>query len=301
MTLATLPWLVAAAGLLLAGAGALQGAFATRRLEARLVRLGSPGQRRVVEVPARWASLISRAALRLGLSRTPDLAAARQVLQRAGWRGPHAAEAYLLARIGLPMVCAAVVWGIASLRSMTGMALLEVIVAALAIGHFAPRIIVGNATKKRQAVLTRALPDGVDLLVVCVEAGMGINEAFARVGRELARAHPALAAEFTITAAELALLPDRSMALENLSARTGLDRLRGLVTTLLQAERFGTPIAQSLRGLAAEARTRRMLAAEERAAKLPVLLTVPMMIFILPVLFIVLLTPAVLSMIEAFS
>ena len=247
MTHDTLPWLIAAAGLLLAGTSAARDAFATRRLEARLARLGVPGQRRAVDAPARWAALSARAALLFGLARTPDLAAARQMLQRAGWRGPRAAEVYLLARIGLPLVLASVALGIASLRGTAGLALLEIIIVAVAIGHFAPRIVVGNATKKRQAVLARALPDGVDLLVVCVEAGMGINEGFARVGRELARAHPALAAEFTITAAELALLPDRSVALENLSARTGLDRLRGLVTTLLQAERFGTPIAQSLR------------------------------------------------------
>jgi len=129
-------------------------------------------------------------------------------------------------------------------------------------------------------------------MVICAEAGLSLDTTLSRVARELGNTWPELAEEFGITAAELTFLPERRMAFENLNARTDSDGVRGVVNTLQQTAKFGTPLAQSLRVLAAEMREARMTRAEEKAARLPAMLTVPMIIFILPTLFIVLLGPA---------
>jgi tight adherence protein C len=138
-------------------------------------------------------------------------------------------------------------------------------------------------------------------MVICAEAGLSLDAGLVRVSRELEPTWPELSEEFGITAAELTFLPDRRQALENLNLRTNLASVRGVVNTLLQTARFGTPLAQSLRVLAAEFRDARLTKAEEKAAKLPAMLTVPMIIFILPTLFIVVLGPAVLGIMDTFS
>ena len=172
-------------------------------------------------------------------------------------------------------------------------------VAGVLVGYMAPKLYVKNLGQKRRAVLQKALPDALDLLVICVEAGLSLDAAFARVARELGPGSAELAEEFGITSAELTFLPDRRQALDNLNQRTDLPALRGVVNTLQQAEKFGTPIAHSLRVLAAEFRDTRLMKAEEKAARLPAVLTVPMMIFILPTLFIVLMGPAILTTIDS--
>ena len=232
MSIEGLPSLVALAGLLVAATGGVRGVAAARRRDARLGRLSARG-RPAIATPPRWATYCAHAAGTLGLARTPDLAAARLLLQRAGWRSPRAAEAYLLARIALPPLLGIAGLAYARLAGTDGAMLAVIVIASAAAGHFAPAVAVANATARRKTALTRALPDGVDLLVVCVEAGLGMNEAFRRVGRELTRAHAALAEEFQTTAAELSLLPDRAAMLQNLHARTGLDRLRGLGRELI--------------------------------------------------------------------
>jgi tight adherence protein C len=159
-------------------------------------------------------------------------------------------------------------------------------------------VFLANAIKKRQALIRRAWPDSLDLLLICVEAGMAVESAFRRVGAEVGTQCVPLAEEFTLTTAELSYLSERRMAYENLAARTGLEPVRSVTTALIQAERYGTPVGQALRVLAQESRDVRMNEAEKKAAALPPKLTVPMILFFLPVLFVVLLAP---SLIQVFG
>jgi tight adherence protein C len=161
-----------------------------------------------------------------------------------------------------------------------------------AIGWLLPTIYLTNAVQKRQKILMRALPDALDLMVICVESGMSIEAAFNKVSEEMAESAPLMAEDIGMTAAELAYLGDRRAAYENLAERTGLPTFRSLTTTLLQSEKYGTPIATGLRVIAQENRDQRLNAAEKKAAALPAQLTVPMIIFFLPVLFIVIAGPA---------
>jgi tight adherence protein C len=135
------------------------------------------------------------------------------------------------------------------------------------------------------------LPDALDLLVICAEAGLTVDAAFNRVARELGKAYPELGDEFALTSIELGFLTDRRSAFENLAARIDLESVRGVVTTMIQTEKYGTPLASALRVLSAEFRNERMMRAEEKAARLPAIMTVPLILFILPVLFIVILGP----------
>ncbi len=156
-------------------------------------------------------------------------------------------------------------------------------------------------SNKRSKAIQKGLPDALDLLVICAEAGLTVDAAFNRVARELGRAYPELGDEFALTAIELAFLTERRQAFENLAYRVDLDAVRGVVTTMIQTERYGTPLASALRVLSAEFRNERMMRAEEKAARLPAIMTVPLIMFILPVLFIVILGPAACSIADAFA
>ena len=254
-------------------------------------------------VTASHSSIMTVIVGRLRLLSSKEAAATRRLMIRAGITSEAFLGSYLFVRVGLPLFLAMLVLVNATVHvAHVGARWTPMLgVAAVIIGYYGPPLFLKNKIKHRQAILTKSLPDGLDLLVICLEAGLSLNETFGRVGRELGGAHPELATEFRTTAAELAFLPQRRQALSNLVDRTDLEPLSAVVTTLLQAERFGTPIAQALRVLSADFRARRMMAAEERAARLPVLLTMPMMVFILPVLFIVLLGPAALKAIDTFS
>jgi tight adherence protein C len=173
--------------------------------------------------------------------------------------------------------------------------------AAALFGFFAPGIYIKNLTSKRKKRLQLGLPDALDLMIICAEAGLSLDATLLRVSRELQAACPDLAEELAITAAELTFLPDRRQAFENLNNRTDMSSIRGVVNTLMQTAKFGTPLANSLRVLAIEYRDARMFRAEEKAARLPALMTVPMILFILPTLFIVLMGPAALNIIDTFS
>jgi tight adherence protein C len=159
-------------------------------------------------------------------------------------------------------------------------------------GYFAPTLYVRNRITKRQTSIRRAWPDALDLLLICVESGMGIESAFRKVSEEIGVQSVPLAEELSLTTAELSYIQDRRKAYENLGARTGLEGVRAVVTSLIQAEKYGTPVGQSLRVLAQENRDMRMSEAEKKAAALPPKLTVPMILFFLPVLFAVIITPA---------
>jgi len=169
---------------------------------------------------------------------------------------------------------------------------LGIVLAVAYLGYYAPTIYVKNRIGKRQASIRRAWPDALDLLLICVESGMGIESAFRKVSEEIGAQSVSLAEELSLTTAELSYLQDRRKAYENLGERTGLEGVRGVVTSLIQAEKYGTPVGQSLRVLAQENRDMRMSEAEKKAAALPPKLTVPMILFFLPVLFAVIITPA---------
>ncbi|GAA4716552.1 type II secretion system F family protein [Sphingomonas lutea] len=164
----------------------------------------------------------------------------------------------------------------------------------------APDIWLKNKVTKRSNAVRKGLPDALDLLVICAEAGLTVDAAFARVSKELGKAYPELGDEFGLTAIELGFLNERRMAFENLANRVDLEAVRGVVTTMIQTEKYGTPLASALRVLSAEFRHARMMRAEEKAARLPAIMTVPLICFILPVLFIVILGPAACSISDSF-
>jgi tight adherence protein C len=167
-----------------------------------------------------------------------------------------------------------------------------IVLCALYLGLKSPELYLNNVTEKRKSSIRAAFPDALDLLLICVEAGISIEAAFQRVGQEIGQQSIELAEEMTLTMAELSYLPDRQQAYENLGERINLDSVREIVMVLIQAERVGTPMAAALRTVSQETRSRRLLEAEKKAASLPPKLTVPMMVFFLPCIFAVLLTPA---------
>jgi tight adherence protein C len=158
-----------------------------------------------------------------------------------------------------------------------------------------PEIFLKNKADKRTKEIQKGLPDALDLLVICAEAGLTVDAAFNRVAKELGRAYPELGDEFALTAIELSFLNERRMAFNNLAYRVNLEAVKGVVTTMVQTERYGTPLASALRVLSAEFRNERMMRAEEKAARLPAIMTVPLIVFILPTLFVVILGPAACS------
>jgi tight adherence protein C len=169
-------------------------------------------------------------------------------------------------------------------------------VAGILIGAYkAPDIWLKNKVTKRSAAIRKGIPDALDLLVICAEAGLTVDAAFGRVARELGKAYPELGDEFGLTAIELGFLAERRQAFENLASRVDLEAVRGVVTTMIQTEKYGTPLASALRVLSAEFRNERMMRAEEKAARLPAIMTVPLILFILPTLFVVILGPAACS------
>ncbi len=234
-----------------------------------------------------------------------QLAAATQKLAQAGIRKKEWAVAVIFARMVLPIVFGLIVILLVFVLKMYpdwgSMKKFMVFAGAIGLGYKGPDIFVQNMISKRTDALRKGLPDALDLLVICAEAGLTVDAAFGRVAKELGRAYPELGDEFALTAIELSFLTERRMAFENLAWRVDLDAVRGVVTTMIQTERYGTPLASALRVLSAEFRNERMMRAEEKAARLPAIMTVPLILFILPVLFIVILGPAACSIADAFA
>ncbi len=162
-----------------------------------------------------------------------------------------------------------------------------------------PDIILSNARARRYHTLRKALPDALDLMMICAEAGLSLAAALDRVARELGRVSPELSEELSLTSVELGFLPERAVALRHLAERCDMKEIRGFVNVILQTEKYGTPVAQALRVLAREYRMERMLRAEQKAARLPSLMTVPMIVFILPTLFVIIMAPAVISIMDS--
>jgi len=220
-------------------------------------------------------------------------------LMQAGIRSKDAAIAVIFARMVLPIVIGGTfIFGVYVLGwfpTWGGFKHYMLVAGSLLLSYKAPDLFVQNRVTKRTAAIRKGLPDALDLLVICAEAGLTVDAAFARVSKELGKGYPELGDEMALTAIELGFLTDRRLAFENLAQRVDLESVRGVVTTMIQTEKYGTPLASALRVLSAEFRHARMMKAEEKAARLPAIMTVPLILFILPVLFIVILGPAACS------
>ncbi|MEM9670548.1 MAG: type II secretion system F family protein [Pseudomonadota bacterium] len=219
-------------------------------------------------------------------------------LMRAGLRGPGPVAAFYAARMILPFVGLIVIFFyvfVLEAIQLEGSMKYGSLIAGMAAGYYMPNVYLKNVSQKRQQSIMQSFPDSLDMLLICVEAGMSIEMAFQKVSREIGTASPELAEELALTTAELSYLQERRLAYENLATRTGHEGVKGVCLALVQAERYGTPLGDALRVMAKENRDLRMSAAEKKAAALPAKLTVPMILFFLPVLFLVVLGPAYLS------
>ncbi|OJU29746.1 MAG: type II secretion system protein [Rhizobiales bacterium 68-8] len=217
-------------------------------------------------------------------------------LRMAGFRGQNPLTRFLFFRLVLPFAFFAVavvyIFGLGFLAEQPFFIKLFVCIVAAYGGFYAPVLYVSNRATKRKHSIQMAWPDALDLLLICVESGMSVEAAFRRVAEEIGAQSVELAEEFVLTNAELSFLQERRQAYDNLATRTGLESVKSVAQALIQAERYGTPVGHALRVLSTESRDMRMNEAEKKAAALPPKLTVPMILFFLPVLFAVILGPA---------
>ena len=276
-----------------------------RREQLKAGIIVSSGKRRAKltqknETTDRMRSMLSS----LRVLQEEQLKDAQTKLVQAGIRSKDAAVAVIFARMVLPIIIgggvAAAVYVFGWHEDWSAMKKFFLVSGALIGSYKAPDIFIQNKISKRSDLIRKGLPDALDLLVICAEAGLTVDAAFHRVARELGKAYPELGDEFALTAIELGFLTERRMAFENLSKRVALYAVRGVVTTMIQTEKYGTPLASALRVLSAEFRNERMMRAEEKAARLPAIMTVPLILFILPVLFVVILGPAACSISDTF-
>ena len=225
-------------------------------------------------------------------------------LMQAGIRSKEWAVGVIFGRLALPIMFGGLavlfVYGLDYFPTWSALKRYGLVAVTFVLAYKAPDIYLKNKITKRSDAIRKGLPDALDLLVICAEAGLTVDAAFHRVAKELGRAYPELGDEFTLTAIELGFLTERRQAFENLATRVDLDAVKGVVTTMIQTEKYGTPLASALRVLSAEFRNERMMRAEEKAARLPAIMTIPLILFILPTLFIVILGPAACSISDAF-
>jgi tight adherence protein C len=225
-------------------------------------------------------------------------------LMQAGIRTKDLAFFIIFARFVLPLVIGVVavvmLYVLNFYPDWSGLRRYITVAGLLVTSYKAPDLWLKNKVTKRSHAIRKGLPDALDLLVICAEAGLTVDAAFGRVSRELGKAYPELGDEFGLTAIELGFLNERRQAFENLADRVDLESVRGVVTTMIQTEKYGTPLASALRVLSAEFRHARMMRAEEKAARLPAIMTVPLILFILPTLFVVILGPASCSIHDSF-
>lgn len=241
---------------------------------------------------------------RLQLSRLLEDPKVVDNLAQAGFRGPRPVSTFYFFRFIMPFACAAV--AAFYLYVINGFGLLPIqkicfCVGFLALGYYAPNVYITNIAQKRRESIVAAFPDALDLLLICVESGMSIEAAIQKVGSEVGGSSMELAEELSLLTAELSYLPDRRLAYENLARRTNHPGIKSVATAMIQAERYGTPLGTALRVMAKENRELRLSAAEKKAAALPAQLTVPMILFFLPVLFMMILGPAIMSIMDVFG
>jgi tight adherence protein C len=230
---------------------------------------------------------------------------AQTKLLQAGIRSKEYAVAVIFGRLVLPIIMGGpmlyLVYGTDAFSDWSPLKAYGLVAGTFILGYKGPDLYLKNKISKRSAAIRKGLPDALDLLVICAEAGLTVDVAFHRVSKELGKAYPELGDEFALTAIELGFLTDRRQAFENLATRIDLDAVKGVVTTMIQTEKYGTPLASALRVLSAEFRNERMMRAEEKAARLPAIMTIPLILFILPTLFVVILGPASCSISDAFK
>lgn len=265
-------------------------ALRTRRMKTRGERVTS----------SKTASLgfLRELADRLNLLRGTAADQTSRKLQQAGFHSRDAAVIYVFIKLALPLLLGFLMIGLTSVTNVLSVPedfVLATCVGAVLVGFMLPEVYIKNVATKRREILNSVLPEGLDLLSICVEAGLSIDAAFRRVSREMQGSMPELAVEFEMTAIELTYLPDRQQALENMADRSNSPAVAALVNALRQTEKYGTPLAASLRILSQEFRQTRASKAEEKGARMPALMTVPLMVFILPTLITVLLAPAIMS------
>ncbi|GGL20197.1 MULTISPECIES: type II secretion system F family protein [Caulobacter] len=235
---------------------------------------------------------------RLQLSRLLEDPKVVDKLAQAGFRGPKPVSTFYFFRFVMPFAFAVVTAFYLYVVNGFGLLTMQKIAIcflALTAGYYAPNIYISNAAQKRRESIVAAFPDALDLMLICVESGMSIEAAIAKVGSEVGSASMELAEELSLLTAELSYLPERRLAYEGLARRTNHPGIRSVVTAMIQAERYGTPLGAALRVMAKENRDLRLSAAEKKAAALPAKLTVPMIVFFLPVLFIVIMGPAIIK------
>ena len=226
----------------------------------------------------------------------------RLKLLQGGYRSKDALVYFMFFKLVLPIligtIAVVLIYGL-SLFDMKPMMKVLACGGSVLVASFLPETILKNITVKRNLMMQRALPDMLDLLVICAEAGLTLDSALLRVVKEMAQTGPELADELSYTAIELGFLPERRQALANLAERVTLPSIQSVTATLIQSEKYGTPLAQSLRALSGEFRNERIMKAEEKAGKLPATMTIPLILFILPTLFVVLIGPAACQITEA--
>jgi tight adherence protein C len=251
------------------------------------------------EVADRVRTLLSS----LKMLQEEQVVKAQQRLMQAGIRSKDLAFVVIFARLVLPLVLGSAalifIYVVDYFPTWGSFKKYGFVATTLLLAYKAPDLYLKNKVTKRSHAIRKGLPDALDLLVICAEAGLTVDASFGRVARELGKAYPELGDEFALTSIELGFLTDRRQAFENLANRIDLEAVRGVVATMIQTEKYGTPLASALRVLSAEFRNARMMRAEEKAARLPAIMTVPLILFILPVLFIVILGPAACSINDA--
>jgi len=256
------------------------------------------GQNSKVSLRSEPKRLFKEIVDRLNLAKQVEGGELSVTLRQAGYRGKGPIVTFLAIRHLAPLctLCLSALYIFVLLDIQQPVAVKVVMVAAAgAFGYYLPVLFIKNRIAKRQLSIRRSWPDALDLLLICVECGMGIDGCFRKVSEEIGLQCPELAEELSLTTAELSYLQDRRKAFENLAERMGLDGVKAVVTSLVQSEKYGTSLGQSLRVLAQENRDMRMAEAEKKAAALPPKLTVPMIVFFLPALFAVILMPAVIE------
>lgn len=244
-----------------------------------------------------YTAIIERLNLR-GLLQNPKTL---DLIYKAGFRGEAAAIKVTAMRVILAVLFATgtalYIWVVIDLRQPLGLRLLIVGAAGCA-GWWGPIILLKNRFQNRKADIKKNWPDAMDLMLICVESGMSIEAAFRKVAEEIAAQSVVLSEELSLTTAELNYLQDRQSAFRRLYDRTEVEEVRSVVTSLIQSDKYGTPVGRALRVLSTESRALRMAAAEKKAAALPPKLTVPMILFFLPVLFAVIMTPAIIQLVQ---
>ena len=275
-------------------------ALRTRRMKSRSeqTRSAKPSPK------AASLGLLRTLADRMNLLRGAAADQTTRKLRQAGFHSRDAAVVFIFIKLALPLVLGFLMILLTSPSSVLEVQedmILPLCIGAVLAGFVLPGVYVKNVAVKRREILNRMLPEGLDLLTICVEAGLSVDAAFRRVAREMAVPMPELAQEFEMTAIELTYLPDRQQALENLADRSESPAVGALVNALRQTEKYGTPLANALRVLSQEFRQTRASKAEEKGARMPALMTVPLMVFLLPTLITVLLAPAILSMLATTS